>query len=166
MNRALAELLRRFPAAAEFTSEILKLLAMLETGGRAGHATLDPTGESSAYRRGEGVAGYSIDHGRHGDVLVEKRHGNSKDFRCPQDVYRATVQVVADSADGGVPFEDILAAVTKRLGYRPAEYLSRICIRFWLSRKPPLLLRARSRYKPIEPTKFVRQAERAWRDPA
>jgi hypothetical protein len=160
MHRALAELLRKFPAAAEFTSEVLELVNFVE----ADHGQNKLAAHSPAFRRGEGVEGYWIDKDKHGEVLVEKRHGNSKDFRCPAEIYRATAEVLANAPDSGLPFEDVLAGVKEKLDYRPAEYLSRICIRFWLHRDEPLLLRARSKYKPIISERFVRLTERAWRD--
>ncbi len=164
LDRALADLLRRCPAAAEFTSAVLDLLAMVEAFGDASPQAARRASKPPTYRRGDGVQGYAIDRGRHGDVLVEKRHGNSKDFRCPQEAYRATAAVLSEAPDGGLPFEEILVAVSGRLGYRPAEYLPRICLRFWLGHGQPSLIRARSRYKPLTPAAFVRQSERAWRD--
>ncbi len=74
-------------------------------------------------------------------------------------MHRALVELLRE-----IPFEDVLADVKDRLDYGPAEYLSRICIRFCLSSREPLLLRARFKYKPLTSAKFVRQTKRAWRD--
>jgi hypothetical protein len=96
-------------------------------------------------------------------MLVERRYDSPKDFCCGREIYDATAQTVATAPKRGMGFDAIMDGVTKRLGRRPPEYLPRMCVRFWLFGKAPILIRSRARYEPIASATFLQQSKDAWR---
>lgn len=164
VQRMLGELMDAYPQSQPVVSEILKYLATLSeqiatAGQQSRRSKVKP-------RRLTGILGYIIEHGRHGEVLVERRYDTAKDFRCPQRIYMATAKAVADAPPGGIPFDAVLERIKAELDEAPPDYLPRLCIRFWMFLKKPLIARSRARYRPVEPVKFVKAAERAWRNMA
>src|SRR5688572_18953573 len=105
LDRSLAQLLRRFPDAAEFTSEVLSLLAALEAET-----------QRAATSRGT-VRGYRIED-RAGGLLVEVRDV-SHTIHCPRDVYIATAKVLADAPPPGITSEALKNEIVLRLGGAP-----------------------------------------------
>ncbi|MDZ4842024.1 MAG: hypothetical protein SH859_07775 [Hyphomicrobium aestuarii] len=116
-------------------------------------------------RRGEAIESYAVETTKNGMFLVEYRT-NSQPFRCPQCVFDALVTVAAE-IDVPLDFIDLLLGVSKELRSRDKipDYQLRVAVRFLQGQQPPLLLRARSRYKPAA-SGFHRAAYRAWRERA
>ena len=162
IRQKMAQLLRIAPESRELVAEVFELLETVEgeirglkSAGAAKRATR-PT------RRGEAVENYTVQSTPQGEMLVEHRRGSSQPFRCPRRVYDATTVVVAKAVEG-LHFEEIWDQVASRLKERPADYLVRICLRFWMAPDHAIVSRSRSRYHPTSATRFVPEAERAWR---
>lgn len=81
---------------------------------------------------------------------------------CPQEVYDALVAEMTEVAEP-VQFPALLQGVAARIGKEVPDYLIRLCIRFWMGVKPALVEKIRTRYRPIRPSTFARDARRAWR---
>jgi hypothetical protein len=164
IQAALAKLLRECPESRHVVADVLEWLVQIE---RERHGDL-PTQPGqhrsrSGTHRGDAIKGYKIKRGRQGEMLVERRYDSPKDFRCGYEIYDATAEAVATAPKRGMGFDAIMDSVTKRLGRRPPEYLPRMCLRFWLFGKEPILIRSRARYEPISPPTFVQQSKDAWR---
>lgn len=161
IHRMLGELMNAHPQSQPVVSEILKYLAWTTE-------QIASIGESrpskGKQRRLTGILGYRVEHGRQGEVLVERRYDTAKDFRCPKSIYSATARVVADAPLDGIPFTAVLEGIRVQSDVSPPDYLPRLCVRFWMYLKPPLIARSRSRYRPVASARFMKDAERAWRN--
>ncbi|MEE9297088.1 MAG: hypothetical protein V3W34_19275 [Phycisphaerae bacterium] len=100
---------------------------------------------------------------RRGIFLVEYREGGRQPFCCPRQVYEA-VAAALGSLGRPAQFEELLAVAGKRLKGAPADYLLRVCLRFWQSVDPPLVHKDRTHYSAIGSGKFENAARRAWRN--
>lgn len=90
-------------------------------------------GKARGRSRGDAVTEYRVEPGAEGDVLVELRSTGAQPFRCPETIYSATIEVLAQ-AGGALSFEEIrkrAARELKRSGEKPPIYLFRIVLRFW-----------------------------------
>jgi len=163
IHGALADLLRTAPQSAVVVAEILDLLEEIDRDRQRVRLARTPSGQRDLRpRRGDAVEGYEIQDTPRGQVLIERRYHTPNDFRCPKDVYDAAAQVMEGQAEP-MGFDQILSATAEQLGYTPADYLCRICLRFWLAQNQPLVLRARAKYQPTSPRRFVQQAQQAWK---
>ena len=105
---------------------------------------------------------YAVESSTEGESLVERRlSGKSFPFRCPQNVYEALADVLAEAARP-MSIDDLLAAVEARVGFRPAEFQVRVALRFWLYRQPPIVLRNRARYSSASATGMTAAAKGLW----
>ncbi|MGB9624783.1 MAG: hypothetical protein ACPMAQ_07960 [Phycisphaerae bacterium] len=94
--------------------------------------------------------------------MAEYREGGRQAYLCPQEVYDALVTEMSEIAEP-VQFPALLQGVAARTGKELPDYLIRLCIRFWMGVKPALVEKIRTRYRPIRPSTFARDARRAWR---
>lgn len=114
-------------------------------------------------RRDVGEIEYAVERSSEGESLIERRmSGRSKPFRCPKVVYDALVRVLSKS-DRPMALDDILSATEMKLGFRPAEFQIRVPLRLWLYRHPPLVVRNRARYAPIDANRLSNDAAELWK---
>ena len=158
IRRELVALRRAHPLAATAVHEVERLLTALE------HAGLRPTGRS---RTGEQTS-YRIERPAASRIdlsyacLLESRPG-ARPLRVPHGEFRSVVDALAQ-LERPVPFDDLMAAVTKATaGSRPSEWQVRVVLRFLLKATPPILRRSRSRYFPENPQSFSKDADNWWR---
>ncbi len=96
------------------------------------------------------------------DVLAEHRPDDPNPFRCLRRTYDVAARAMS-KFDRPVKYPEIAKAVAKELGAPPADYQVRVVLRFWSEPDVRLLERARARYKPVDPARFVKLAGDAWR---
>jgi hypothetical protein len=145
---------------ATFAKEIEHIL---ERGIKQIEVAELPTVARRADRSGEEQVIYVVDQDRgHGEALAEHRtSGKSKPMRCPKKVYDALARVLT-GADRPLGLEEIMAAVGKVLGDRPADHQVRVALRLWMHVDPPLLARNRARYRPLVNMDFSTSALALW----
>jgi hypothetical protein len=161
IHSALADLLRTAPQSAGVVAEILELLGQMERHSQRERQTQKPAASGKVRaRRGRAVDGYEIEDSPRGPMLIERRYHTPKDFRCPWDVYNAAAHAMQGQTEP-LGFDQIHAATGKQMVYMPADYLCRLCLRFWISRR--LVIRSRAKYQPASPRRFVHQAQQAWK---
>lgn len=113
-------------------------------------------------RRGTGAMRYVVETTQQGDVLTEERlSGRSQPYRCPKAVYLNLASVLA-AAERPLAVEEIISAAEKKVGERPADHQVRVVLRLWMHTEPPLIVRGRARYRPVEPDRLVTHAARHW----
>jgi hypothetical protein len=161
----LREVLVRIALQSPGTKDLIEeALSLLQTGDRA---VLRPPAPAPAIpsarkTRGDKVVEYCIEPGMRGLSLVEVRVGSSKPFRCPEDVYRATVAILARETSG-ISFEDLHEAAMTRLGRSDEPiYLFRVVLRFLKQKN--LLQHSGRRFRPKQAKGFKEAAARAWRE--
>lgn len=106
---------------------------------------------------------YSIRETAKGECLVENRVDGYHPFLCERAVYDR-VAAVLNGEKQMLDFTEIKARVTEGLVQAPAEYLLRVCIRFWLRSDPTLIIRSGGRYQVVKPENFSKQAAKLWDD--
>ena len=94
--------------------------------------------------------------------LAETRPGNAPPFLVAQDIYDFVAEVMT-TITAPIAFEDLQHQIDKDANDQVPPYLVRTCMRFWRSVDPPLIRKVRTRYCPIKPSSFARQAKSAWR---
>ena len=159
IRKHLSDLLLTTPDARKPVAKILALLDPIERDLRQDGAA---GGSKSIMRRGGSVSHYTIEMHGPGRVLAEYRHNASSPLRCPRAVYDATAGTLMDCPPNGLTYEETLKAVRARLGREIADYLPRICLRFWAGADVALVFRSRLRYRPMDQASFVLKATHAW----
>lgn len=116
-----------------------------------------------ADRSGEEQVIYVVDQDRgHGEALAEHRtSGKSKPMRCPKRVYDALAGVLG-AADRPLGLDEVMTAVEKVMGDRPADHQVRVALRLWMHVDPPLVSRNRARYRLIDTNSFTTRAKALW----
>jgi hypothetical protein len=141
--------------------EISERLVALDELYRAATGGEAPGAKS---RRPARLAGrkYQIDRVKGGEYLAEYRASGQQPFRCPQETYKSFAEILEKTA-APLSFEDLLVQLRKlKCNARVADYLPRMCLRFWTTTSPPLVQRNRKRYAPVKRSGFKRQALQAW----
>ena len=149
-------------------AEVLRLADELnriftETAGRGGERH-DGQGFAQVRRprSPQAVTRYRVENGPKGLCLSEYRAAGRQPFRCPAEEYRATAKVVSALKEP-MQFEDLYDRVEASLGYRPADYTVRVCLRFW--ERKGIVRHERTRFAPVSGSrKFEGDANRAWDD--
>jgi hypothetical protein len=117
---------------------------------------------SRSSRRGIGQMTYLVEKTYQGDVLTERKGSGSKPYRCPQRAYEALASIL-EAADRPLLLDEILAALEKRIGDRPADHQVRVALRLWMYVAPPLVGRNRARYRSSTPESLLLQAHELWK---
>lgn len=163
IRRLLMEMLRRSDEFREPIAEIVELLDELDEGLRPLLGSQQTPGPAAHRMSRNRPKRYRIEERRRGSFLVEYREGGRQPFCCPRQVYEA-VAVALGSLGRPAQFEELLAMAGKRWKATPADYLLRVCLRFWRSVTPPLVHKDRTHYRAIGAGKFENAARRAWRN--
>lgn len=111
--------------------------------------------------RGRDERRYTVENTSSGPVLTEGKSGGTPPFRVPKTIYDSVANVLAGDNDA-LTFEEILDQASKKATVPPGDHHVRVCLRFWLSAKPPLVSRSRSQYHPADPKKFASAASSLW----
>lgn len=158
LRKALAKVKERSDGQSEAGRLAQSLLPLLE----AAVAEITTAGVTRPLQRGVGEMAYVVEKTGQGDVLTERRVGTkSKPFRCPKRVLDALATVLGE-ANRPLAMDEIMAALEARLGDRPADHQVRVAQRLWLHVQPPLLTRNRARYRAVDPSLIIRQANDLW----
>jgi len=156
------EMLRRSDEFREPIAEIVELLDELDEDLRPFLSPRRPRPDSAHRVTRYQPKSYVIEQRGRDIFLVEYREGGRQPFCCPRQIYGAVAAAI-DTLVRPAQFGEVLAATGKRLKDMPAEYLVRVCLRFWQSTDPPLVQKDRTHYGAIGPGKFENAARRAWR---
>lgn len=106
---------------------------------------------------------YRIEETKRGPCLAEYFAPDKPPFRCEKKVYDAVASVLAEQ-DDAVSIEDLVRRVRKSTRSDLPDYLVRECIRFWMSRQPPLIEKVGTRYRAIKKTSLRPEARKTWTD--
>jgi hypothetical protein len=142
---------------------IKRAIAILDAAEHAARKT-PPRGKPRSRIRGDSVEEYRIEPSERGLCLTEVRSTGAQPFRCPRDIYDATVHVIARSPSG-VSFDVLRRDASKHLGQNPPPpiYLFRIVLRFLKFRD--LIQHAGRRFRPLLAVgKFEDAARGCWRE--
>jgi hypothetical protein len=82
-------------------------------------------------------------------------------LRIGRDVYDATVDVLA-TAGKPLNYDEITEGVEARICASLGDWQGRTVLRFIQSADPPIVIRSRSRYRAVDPSKFAAAARRLW----
>ena len=105
---------------------------------------------------------YSVEKSNTAETLAERRKtGKAQPFRCPRSVYDGLVQVMAYS-DRALPLDELLIAVAEMLRDQPPDFQMRVPLRLWMQIEPPLIVRSRARYRPVDAKSFADTANELW----
>ena len=99
--------------------------------------------------------------GKRGPALSEYFAQDRPPFRCDRPVYDAVAGVLAEQTES-VRIEHLLRGVRKNYRADLPDYLVRECLRFWLSRDPPLIEKVGTRYIAVYPKTLRREASKDW----
>lgn len=154
LRSLLAELYAHPATARRHAAEVAILLDRIEGGlGRAASSR-------TSQRRGEGVV-YRVEIVRGRESLTEERvNQSSNPARCPKSVYDALVQMLT-AAPQGLSFDEICSQLDAR-DVIFTDFQARIPLRFWMAKAPPLIERARGKYRAARPRDFLRMAQQTW----
>lgn len=155
--KEMRELLADWLDASDKASKpVAKMMRLLEVVAEE----LQRSGERPA-ARGRDERRYTVETTSSGEVLTEGKSGGTPPFRVPRSIYDAAVGVLANSKDA-LTFEQVRDQVLKKTAVPPGDHHIRVCLRLWLSAKPPLLSRSSSQYHPTDPKKFGSAAAALW----
>lgn len=116
----------------------------------------------TAHKRTGAKTGYTVE-GDGPQATLSEHRAAGQPLRVPKSAYDQIVAVFIDS-DRPMPFDDIMREINSKgpVISSPAEWQVRVVLRFLLRAKPPLLLRARSRYQPVVQAAFAVAAGKWW----
>ena len=158
---ALIKALRTSPDAREPLCDALELLETIQAQvEQYRQAATPPESAAKSPQRPRGkIQEYQIQTSADGQFLTERRPGHSQPFRCPRATYDAAAEVVA-SAEGALHFDELVERLNAKVGDRQPDYRLRVALRFWLAGN--VILRSRTKYKPVDRTSFKETARRMW----
>ncbi len=164
LRELLYSLLRSREHPSETVVEMLEILDRLDGIVRSTvpSVTSVPVLQDNPRFRRNKPKSYRIERHGNGFFLAEHREGGRQPYLCPQDVYDAFANQMAKAAEPA-HFEVLMEGTAELLGRTPPDYLLRTCLRFWMAGEPPLVEKVRTRYRPIRPNAFSREARKAWR---
>jgi hypothetical protein len=161
VRTALIRALRTSPDAREPLCDALELLETIQRQLEQYRQAMPPKAESgraSARPRGK-LQEYRIQVSADGQFLSERRPGHSQPFRCPRATYDAAAECLA-AAESALHFDELMERLNARMGERQPDYRLRVALRFWLA--GAVILRSRTKYKPVDRRTFVETARRLW----
>lgn len=161
-------LITRLPDQTDFVTAMMKDCNELGLVGRIwpgpdSTGLKEPDDSAKPRRTGRGLI-YIRRKGPDGKmVLAESRpHASGRDFLISQEDYSRAVNAVAKVV-AGKPVKFPVIYEQFAVDHQPSEYVLRVLLRFWRSRKPPLVQRERARYQAVGPVnKFRAAAKKAW----
>ena len=104
---------------------------------------------------------YRVEHAGKQEVLAEYRPDDANPFRCPRSTYDGLARAFART-ERFVKYGEVKKALRKELGAMPADFQIRVVLRFWSQPDVELIERARARYRPRDPQRFLDAARQAW----
>lgn len=160
VRTALIKALRTSPDAREPLCDALELLETIQQQLEHYRQAMppEPATRSSPKPRAR-MQEYQIQTSADGQFLTERRPGHSQPFRCPRATYEAAADVVA-AAEQALHFDELVERLNAKTGERQPDYRLRVALRFWLAGN--VLLRSRTKYKPIDRPAFRDTARRLW----
>jgi hypothetical protein len=161
LREVLVRIALQSPGTKDLIEEALALLRVSDRDAPRRPASA-PAIPPARKTRGDKVDEYRIEPGMRGLSLVEVRVGSSKPFRCPEDVYWTTVDILA-RVTSGISFEDLHEAAMTRLGRSDEPiYLFRVVLRFLKQKN--LIQHSGRRFRPAKAKGFRQAAAEAWRE--
>jgi hypothetical protein len=155
IRQLLAGWLKSNAESREPVADILQLLEPLDAYIRGNLSQ-----PSSARRPAGAGTTYKIEKRKNDEeMLTERREGGSQPYKCPRYIYDATVTVLAKTSP--MEFEAVMKGVGKVL-HEPPEWQVRTVLRFLLNAQPPLIVRERNKYRPLQPGKLGIEAKQLW----
>jgi hypothetical protein len=110
-------------------------------------------------RTGDGTK-YAVE-GRGSQASLSESRPTAQPLRVGKPTFDLVVSVLG-SADRPLGFDEIVAAVGTKSDHAPADWQIRVILRFLLRADPEILLRSRSRYHAVTPTKFASASNKWW----
>ena len=160
VRTALIKALRTSPDAREPLCDALELLETIQAQLEHYRQAMPPAPTPRIAPRPRGrLQEYQIQTSADGQVLTERRPGHSQPFRCPRATYDAAAEVVA-AAESAMHFDELMERLNAQVGQRQPDYRLRVALRFWLAGN--VILRSRTKYKPVDRRTFVETARRLW----
>lgn len=104
---------------------------------------------------------YRIEQSKRGPCLAELFAADKPPFRCDKKTYDSMAAVLAEQ-DEPLPVDELARLVRKVTRPDLPDYLVRECIRFWISRDPPLVKKVGTRYGAVNLAGFRADARKAW----
>ncbi len=153
----------RTEESRETVGEIFELVERLEQAVKSCSAAAAGGAPESSdrSRRRNKLKRYRVSQHGNARCLAERREGGRQAYPCPREACQALAAEVNDIADP-VQFPVLLQRVAAQIGKELPHYLLRTCVRFWMAVTPALVLKIRTRYRPIRPSTSARDAHRAW----
>lgn len=162
VRTALIKALRTSPDAREPLCDALELLETIQAQVEEYRQAMPPAPAARPAQRPRGkLQEYQIQASADGQFLTERRPGHSQPFRCPRETYDAAAEVVA-SAENALHFDELVERLNAKVGDRQPDYRLRVALRFWLAAN--VILRSRTKYKPVDRTTFRETARRMWEE--
>jgi hypothetical protein len=162
VRSALIKALRTSPDAREPLCDALELLETIQQQLEHYRQAMPPApaGKPASRARGK-LQEYRIQTSADGAFLTERRPGHSQPFRCPRATYDAAAEVVA-GAEQALHFDELVERLNARMGERQPDYRLRVALRYWLAGN--VILRSRTKYKPLDQTTFRETARQMWEE--
>ena len=161
VRSALIKALRTSPDAREPLCDALELLEAIQQQLEHYRRAMPPAAAARAPRARGKLQEYRIQTSDDGSFLTERRPGHSQPFRCPRATYDAAAEVVA-AAEQALHFDELVERLNARVGERQPDYRLRVALRFWLAGN--VILRSRTKYKPVDRGTFRETARRMWEE--
>lgn len=102
---------------------------------------------------------YRIEPGKRGPVLAEYFAEDRPPFKCDRSVHDG-IAAALETLGKPSTVEDIVRAARKTTRPDLPDYLVRECLRFWISREPPLIEKIGTRYRTLGG--LLAKAKKAW----
>jgi hypothetical protein len=165
LNRLFAELLAEGADREKIlkAAQILGILQEIHVSERGPQRIRRPSIRPPAEDGPSAAKHFAVEQIRDQEYLAEYRASGQQPFRCPQKLYELVAEEMAKVVKP-VSFEDLLQAIRTRAKQQVAEYLPRMCLRFWLDQMPPLVEKQHARYRPVHSPNFPRDVKRRWRE--
>jgi len=139
-------------------------LTILNASERSRRQATSGAGPDRRSKRGHAISEYRIEPGAEGDMLVEVRSTGAQPFRCPEEIFKVTAEVLAD-VENPISFDELRKRASRALkntsGLQPPIYLFRVVLRFLKIKH--LLQHSGRRFRPSAKGNFTDAAQRAWR---
>ena len=110
-------------------------------------------------RTGEGVR-YEVRTVNKRALLYEVRPAGAP-LRVGRDLFDAMVELLA-AANKPMSYDELAEGAEAKTGADLADWQGRVLIRFLQQADPPIVIRERSRYRAVDPSKFAAAARRLW----
>ena len=158
IRRLLADWLDKAEESRRPVAQIMRLLEVVDEDLK--QRAVKKPGRAKTLPRDE--PRYTVENTASGPMLTEGKSGEkSPPFRVPKAIYDLVAEVLAVSSKP-IRFEDILAEVSQKAVAAPSDFQVRVCLRYWMSVDPPLIVRAKSMYHPVSQTKFISLTQDHW----